>query len=148
MSYFGESYRVVLNSPVTNNTVTMSLISGLTLNLNIGTYKIEFIPLYNVNATTTGVGFNFQGGTAVLNNYSFDSIINSSSTADFNNNYSTKNQDFTTSQTPRLNSNRATIIAEFTVTTAGTLIPAFRSEVTGGTVTLIQGSYINVIKIN
>jgi len=148
MSYFGESYRVVLNSPVTNNTVTMSLISGLTLNLNIGTYRIEFIPLYNVNAITTGVGFNFQGGTAVLNNYSFDSIINSTSTADFNNNYSTKNQDFTTSQTPRLNSNRATIIAEFTVTTAGTLTPAFRSEVTGGTVTLLQGSYINVIKIN
>lgn len=147
MSYYGEEYRLITLNSITNNTTAMLPISELTLNLQVGLYRIEIKPLFDVNATTTGVGFNLQGGSAVLSNYTFDSELTSTSTSEFNNNYSSRNQDFTTTQNSRLTDNRCSIVAEFRVTTSGTVIPHFRSEVAGGLVTLKPDSYLIVQKI-
>lgn len=147
MGYYNESYRLFLENDVTNNTITMQPISDLTLNLDVGWYRIEFTPFYNVNATTTGTGWNFEGGSAIISNYSFRGIFSSTTTANYENNYVARNQNFTTVQTSRLNDNRGTIIAEFEVTTSGTIIPFFRSEIAGGLVTLKRGSYLIVTKL-
>jgi len=147
MSYHGNSYTLFLNTDVSNNTITMSPISEFTINLDLGWYKIEFTPFYNVNATTTGTGWNFQGGTCGVQNYSLRSYFSSTSTVNYNNNYVSRSQNFTTAQTSRLTDNRGTIIVEFECTTAGTLIPYFRSEIEGALVTLRSGSYLTVTKI-
>lgn len=154
-SYNGRWHRVgnhphviKLTSDITNNTVTMSPINQLTLNLSLGTYRVEFEPLYNVNATTTGTGWNFQGGTAVVTKYSFRSILPSTATVNYSNNYASRNQNFITAQTSRTTDNRGTIIAEFEVTTSGTLIPHFRSEIAGALVTLRSGSILKIYKYN
>jgi len=136
-----------LDSNITNNTITMQPVSGLTANLDVGWYKIEFTPFYDVNATTTGTGWNFEGGTAIISNYCFRSTLPSTATANYENNYVARNQNFTTAQTSRIADNRGTIIAEFEVTTAGTIIPFFRTEIAGGLVTLKRGSYLIVTKL-
>lgn len=138
---------ITLWANVTNNTVTMSPIAWLTMTLATGWYRVEFTPLYNVNATTTGTGWNFQWGTAVLSNYSFRSILPSTATASHFNNYVSRSQNFTTAQTSRTTDNRWTIIAEFQVTTAGTVIPHFRSEVAWWLVTLRTWSIVKIEKL-
>lgn len=154
-AYNGRWHRVgnqphvlILNSDVTNSTVTMSPINPLTINLSVGWYRVEFEPLYNMNATTTGTGWNFQGGTAVIANYSFRSVLASTATATYVNNYVSRSQDFTTAQSSRVNDNRGSIIIDFQVTTSGTLIPHFRSEIAGALVTLRSGSIIKIYKYN
>lgn len=141
-----DEIKYFLNTDVSNNTINRVDIMGLTMNLEVGWYRVEFVPFYNVNATTTGIGFDFASGTATLTNYSFRSILPSTSTANYNNNYVARNQNFTVAQTSRINDNRGTIIVEFQCTVAGTLIPRFRSETTG-LVTLKTGTYIVVKKI-
>lgn len=143
-----DPFVLVLNNDVTNSTVTMSPINPLTINLSVGRYRIEFEPLYNVNATTTGTGWNFQGGTAVITNYSFRSVLPRTASAIYVNNYSSKSQNFTTPQTGRITDNRGSIIIDFLVTTGGTLIPHFRSERAGALVTLRSGSILKLYKYN
>ena len=144
---YGEEV-IVLSSNVVNSTITMADITDLTMNLGLWWYRVEFTPFYNVNATTTGTGWNFWSWTAVITNYSFRSTLSSTATATFVNNYVSPTQDFTTTQTSRVNDNRGTIIAEFQVTTAWTLIPRFRSEIAVlNGVTLKAWSYITYRKI-
>lgn len=149
MSYYGDTYKIFLYSNFTpNNTATMLPITPLTFIVQEGGwYEIEFNTRYDVNATTTGTGWNFEGGTAVITNYSFRSDFASTATANYNNNYVARNQNFTTAQTSRLSDNEGRISIKFKVTTAGTIIPYFRSEIAGGSVTLKEGSYILVKKI-
>lgn len=130
-----------------NNTVTMAPIPELELTLDVGWYRVEFVPHYNVNATTTGTGWNFQGGTAALSDFCFNAESSSSATAEYNNYYVSRSQNWTTAQTSRVNNNRAVIVADFQVTTAGTIIPYFRSEVAGGSVTLLPGSFMRAEKL-
>lgn len=137
---------VVLWANVTNSTITMTDIPWLILNLEEWWYIVEFVPFYNVNATTTGTWWNFGSWTAVISNYSFRSELPSTATANYVNNYASRSQNYTTAQTSRLTDNRWTIKAEFQVTTAGTLIPRFRSEVAWWLVTLRAWSYIKYTK--
>ena len=150
-SYNKENYETIVIKTalqeVNNNTIAMVDISALTINLSVGWYKVEFVPLYNVNATTTGTGWDFGGGTATITNYSFRSELPSTTTANYVNNYVARNQNFTTAQTSRINDNRGTIIVEFQCTVAGTLIPRFRSEIAGANVLVRIGSYLKLEKI-
>lgn len=150
MSYYGEQYKIFLYSNFTpNNTVTMLPIAPLEFTVQAGGwYEVEFNARYDVNATTTGTGWNFEGGTAVITNYSFRSDFASTATANYNNNYVARNQNFTTAQTSRLADNEGKISIKFKVTTSGTITPYFRSEITGGSVTLKEGSYIKVTRLN
>lgn len=130
-----------------NSTVIMAPIPELELTLDIGWWRVELVPHYNVNATTTGTGWNFQGGTAALSNFSLKAESPSSATAEYDNYYVSRSQDWTTAQTSRVNNNRAVIVADFQVTSAGTIIPYFRSEVAGGAVTLLPGSFMRAEKL-
>lgn len=143
---YQNTQTIFLQSDLTTSITTMVPINNLTFNVSIGWYKVTFTPLYNVNATTTGTGWNFEGGTAVIQNYSFRSELPSTATANFVNNYVARNQNFTTTQTSRINDNRGTIVAEFEVTSAGTIIPHFRAEVAAA-ITLRIGSLIVIEKI-
>lgn len=148
MSYHGEFPRTIkMTADVGNSTITMQPISEFTITLPVGDYALEFVPLYNVSATNVGTGWNLQGGTAVLSNYSFMSELSSVATAAYHNFYTSRNQDFATVQTSRTLDNRGVIRFNFTVTTAGTVIPHFRSEAAGALVTLRAGSYIIINKI-
>lgn len=90
----------------------------------------------------------FSAGTAVIQNYSFRSSIPTTTTTTVDNNYVAPNQNFTTTATSRINDNRATIIAEFQCTAAGTLIPRFRSEIAVlNGVTLKVGTILRIEKI-
>lgn len=146
MAYDKQETTISLQSDITNSTITMTDIPWLTMTLWVGWYRVTFVPFYNVNATTTGTWWNFGGWTAVITNYSFRSQLASTATANFVNNYVSRSQDFTTAQTSRLTDNRWTIVAEFQVTTAWTVIPRFRSEVAGWLVTLRRWSYIEIEK--
>ena len=66
-----DEIKYFLNLDIVNNTINMVDIIGLSMNLEVGWYRVEFVPFYNVNATTTGIGFDFASGTATLINYSF-----------------------------------------------------------------------------
>lgn len=148
MSYHGEFPRTIkMTADVGNSTIAMQPIPEFTITLPIGDYALEFVPLYNVSATNVGTGWNLQGGTAVLTNYSFMSVLSSSATAAYSHFYTSRSQNFTTAQTSRTLGNRGSILFNFTVTTAGTVIPHFRSEVAGGLVTLRAGSYIIINKV-
>ena len=138
---------IVMGNSRSTNTGGMVPIPEMTLNLEIGVYRIELTPHYNVGATTTGSGWNLQGGTAVIADYSFRSRLPSTATAEYVNNYASRSQNFATAQTSRVNNNRGSIVAEFRVTSPGTLIPHFRSEVAGGSVTLLPGSVIRAEKL-
>lgn len=146
MAYEKQETIVPLRSDITNSTITMTDITWLTMTLWIGWYRVTFVPFYNVNATTTGTWWNFGSWTAVITNYSFRSELPSTATANYVNNYVSRSQGFTTAQTSRTTDNRWTIVAEFQVTTAWTLIPRFRSEVAGWLVTLRIWSYIKIEK--
>jgi len=139
---------IVMGNSRVVNVATMEPIPELEVTLEVGLYRVEFTPRYNVNATTTGTGWNFQGGTAVLSDYSFRSELPATATANYFNNYASRSQNFTTAQTSRVNDNRGTILAEFLVTSPGTLIPHFRSEVAGNPVTLLPGSVLRVEKLD
>ena len=144
---YAEDVRVlVTSSNLVNSTISMAPIPELSVSLAAGRYQIEFTPHYNVNATTTGTGWNFQGGTAILGEYSFRSVLPSTATANYNNNYASRSQNFSVAQTSRLSNNRGSIIAEFVVTSPGTVIPHFRSEISGAAVTLLAGSVMKVTK--
>lgn len=148
MNYHGEFPKIIkLAADIGNSTITMQPISEFTITLSVGDYAIEFIPLYNVSATNVGTGWNLQNGTAVLSNYSFMSVLSSTATAAYHNFYTSRNQDFATVQTSRTLDNRGVIRFNFTVTTAGTVIPHFRSEAAGALVTLRAGSYIIINKV-
>lgn len=141
---------IVLDSDINNNTATMQPATPLSIDLQeTGLYRIEFYPLYDVDLTTTGVGFNFQGGTAVLNNYTFRAIYPTGPTTNFQQNNNNKAFDWSGVQSGALVNNRATVIAEFEVTTTGTLVPHFKSESAppGQFINLKAGSYIIVKKI-
>lgn len=150
MSYIFKYDTIVIKNTVdevSNSGVNMVDIPALTMNLQPGWYSIEFNPVYDVNSTNIGTGWDFGGGTAVLSNYAFRSRLPSTTTANFFNNYSSPSQNFTTTQTSRTTGNRGSLKAEFLVTTPGTLIPRFRSELPSGTVTVKVGSYINIKKL-
>ena len=141
-------YIVVLWSNVTNNTISMVDISWLSVNLSTWRYRVEFVPFYDVNATTTWTWWNFWSWTCILNSYSFISTLPSTATASYSNFYVSRTQDFTTAQTSRTTDNRWVIIADFNVTTAWTFIPRFRSEVAWWLVTVKSWSYMIVKKIS
>jgi len=146
MAYDKQETTISLTADITNSTITMIDIPWLTMTLWVGWYRVTFVPFYNVNATTTGTWWDFWWWTAVITNYSFRSQLPSTATANYLNNYVARNQNFTTAQTSRINNNRWTIVAEFQVTTAWTVIPRFRSEVAGWLVTLMIWSYIDIEK--
>jgi hypothetical protein len=150
MSYYGDYYEIFLyNDYIPSNTITMQPINPLTFNVQSGNwYEVEFNIRYNVNATTTGTGWNFEGGTAIISNYAFRSDFASTATANYNNNYAARNQNFTTAQTSRINDNDGKIIIKFKCTTSGTIIPYFRSELAGAVVTVKEGTYLKIKKLN
>lgn len=131
---------------VTNSTISMVNIPWLTLTLTPWSYVVKLTPFYNVNATTIGTGWDFWWWTAVITDYSFRSVLSSTATANYDNNYVSFTQNFTTTQTSRINDNRWTIEVEFTVTTWWTVIPRFRSEVAWWLVTVKWKSRIEYIK--
>lgn len=140
------SQRRLLTAPVLSVGAGMTPIPGLAVTLEPGWYHLEFHPHYNVNATTVGTGWNFQGGTASLAEYAFTSYLPASAAALYYNSYASRNQNFTRPQTARTTRNRARIEAHFRVAGGGggTLIPHFRSETLAGLVTLLPGSFLRL----
>jgi hypothetical protein len=140
--------RKVLLANTTNATTTMQPINGLSMTItSIGWYRLEFCPLYDVSNPAVGTGWNLQGGTAVLADYSYRAIFPRTSSQNYQNNYSLRNQNYTVPETSITTNNRGTIIADFRVTTVGTIIPFFRSENTG-LVTVKTGSFIRLEKLD
>lgn len=135
------------NGPnITNATATMVAILALSFQVQTGWYKVKFYPFYNAATTTTGAGFNLGSGTAVRTNQTLKAEIHTTTTAMQVFDYSSLAQNYTNTASPRLTDNRAYIEAHFQVTTAGTIIPMFRSENTG-LITLRAGSYLTYEKI-
>ena len=149
MSYHGESTtkRIVTQVQQVVNGLEMQPIPEWEMQLEEGRYRVTLTPHYNVDDTTTGSGWNFEGGDAVLDDYSFRAALPNTATSGYFRNYAARNQNFTTPRTPRLNSNRATIVAEFLVTSPGSLIPHFRARLAGQSVTLLPGSLLELERI-
>lgn len=150
MSYNSvNEYKLLVTSNITNTSATMQPITELTFNVTSGLYRIEFYPLYDVDATVTGVGFNFQGGTAVLSNFTFRCIYPTSPTTNFQQNTNNRTLDWAGVQTASTTDNRATVIAEFSVTTPGSVIPHFKTESVPPvqSITLKADSYLIVKKL-
>lgn len=131
---------------ITNATATMQAIPALSFNVVPGWYVVKFYPFYNAVNTATGAGFNLGSGTAVRTNQTLKAEIHNTTTASQEFNYSSLAQDYTNTASPRTTDNRAYVEAHFQVTTAGTIIPMFRSENTG-LITLRAGSYLTYEKI-
>jgi hypothetical protein len=126
---------------ITNATPTLVNIPGLTFDVTPGWYVAEFYPLYNAAIAATGAGFDIGAGTAVHTNATL--IAEISSTATVQQSFSSGSTAFNYSATAsaRTTLNRARVQVHFQVTTAGTMIPRFRSE-NAGLITLTAGSYV------
>ena len=131
---------------ITNATATMVAIPALSFNVVPGWYRVKFYPFYNAATTATGAGFNLGSGTAVRTNQTLKAEIHTTTTAMQIFDYSSLAQNYTNTASPRTTDNRAYIEAHFQVTTAGTIIPMFRSENTR-LITLRAGSYLTYEKI-
>jgi len=141
-------FEVFLKNDLITTSTDMIDISELEINLEVGWYRLELVPLYNASSSD-GTGWNFGNGTAVITNYSFVSRQSgtNATNAGFFRYYSSPNQDFSTTATSRVNNNRAYIITEFEVTSPGTIIPRFRTN-SGNQVNLRVGTYLRYKKLN
>lgn len=128
-----------------NNNV-MQAIPALSFNVVPGWYVVKFYPFYNAANTATGAGFNLGSGTAVRTNQTLVAEISNTATAKQQYNYASLAQNYSNTASPRTTDNRAYIEGHFQVTTAGTIIPMFRSENTG-LITLRAGTYLTYEKI-
>ena len=149
MSYHGESIikRIATQAPLVVSGASMQPIPEWEVQLEEGRYRATLTPHYDVSDSTAGTGWNFQGGTAVLANYSFRALLSNTATAIYARNYNSRNQNFTTPRTSRMTNNRATIIGEFLVTSPGSLIPHFRARLAGQSVTLLPGALLELERI-
>lgn len=143
----GERMRLsaLLAANVANNTAVMSPIAGLTVAIpTAGWWKVKLLAYYNVNAVTTGIGFNFQGGTATITDFGMTGVLASTATTPFHAFYQSRAQNWATAQSSRINGNLAEMTALMQVTAPGTFIPHFRSELVGALVTLLAGTSLDV----
>lgn len=131
---------------ITNATTTMVAIPALSFNVVPGWYRVKFYPFYNSAAITTGAGFNLGSGTAIRTNQTLLAQIHRTATAISFYNYPNLAQNYTATASPRTTDNRAYVEGHFQVTTAGTIIPMFRSETTS-LITLRAGTYLTYERI-
>ena len=140
-------FNLDLRSDIECNTNEMIPIEDLTIDLESGWYRIDFIPFYDVKDISVGLGFNFQDSTALIANYSFSGMFPTDPEVTSFRNYDNPDENFTLDQTARLSNNRAYITAEFEVVKGGRITPHFRSE-TGDVVLLRVGTYLKYEKIS
>ena len=139
---------IYLENTVITNIPTMTPINELELILEVGWYRVEFEPFYNVGVASHGTGWDFGAGSAVITNYAFRGIFPNTSSTNFVRNYTNPDQNWSTTSTSRVNDNRASIVAEFQVTSAGNLIPRFRCQADDMTLELRPGTLIRYKKLN
>jgi len=139
-------YTKKILTTTSNNTTTMNPINDLSLFLKEWFYILEMIIVYSVSVTSTWIWINMQWWTAVVSDFWFIMETSWTATTQSTNNYGTRNQNYTTTSTSRLNNNISIIKSYVHITWEWTIIPHFRSENTGN-VTLLKWTHIKCNKI-
>ena len=141
----GEWQELINTATLTNaSNTTLQDISDLAVTVVAGrTYRVEAFIRYRTPATATGFSLSVGLNGGATGGISFTATIPSSTTAVTTGHPTSTGTVITAGTTPAANTDFvAQLFGIFTCTGSGTLVPQFRSEVNGSTVTVQPGSNI------
>jgi hypothetical protein len=129
---------MTLTAPQVTTSTTYAALAGMSVEVGIGQYEFNFYSLFQTAASTTGIGVRIAQGTALLNNVyaQWQHVINTTGGSDTFDQIGTASN-HTSLAVPAANTDLVLIgRGIFQVSSAGTVIFQFRTEVAASAATL------------